>query len=400
MLTRSVSRIVERRALSTVAPRAFFQKPDATSTYDDDGAIEYGGRNSDAGLTVAVFGANGFLGRYVCSELGQVGTKTYMPNRGCELEMRHLKPFFDLGRAWYPEYSPRDKESIYQAIGDADVVVNLVGKYYETKTIKQTSSFPYVSYETNYSFEECHVDVPRLIAQCAADLDVKSFVHVSSVAAHEDAESDWANSKWKGEQAVKEAFPFPVIVRSSQLFGPEDRLLRWFAFAARTMAFIPLIDGGETALIKPVYMGDVADAIFKIVNKHEKYKGCTFELEGAEDFTYKELAEFVYDITGQRPNMLPIPKELMLMGAKIQGILPAPAVTEDQVKLWTHDYVATMEKDETGADILGLKNLDITPTAVEKIAFSYLHQFRSGGHFIMTEGYHTDADLYRGHSKN
>lgn len=96
-----------------------------------------------------------------------------------------------------------------------------MGKYYETKTLKQTSSFPFVSYETNYSFEEAHVDVPRLIAQCAADLDVKSFIHVSSVAAHDEAESDWAKSKWKGEQAVKEAFPFPVIVRSSQLFGPE-----------------------------------------------------------------------------------------------------------------------------------------------------------------------------------
>ena len=86
--------------------------------------------------------------------------------------------------------------------------------------------------------------------------------------------------------------------------------------------------------------------------------------------------------------------------ATLHPVLPAPAITEDQVKLWAHDYVSTMEKDETGADVLGFKNLDIEPTAVERIAFSYLHQFRSGGHFIMTEGYHTTADLYRGHSKN
>ena len=30
-----------------------------------------GGRASDAGLKVAVFGATGFLGRYVCSGLGE-----------------------------------------------------------------------------------------------------------------------------------------------------------------------------------------------------------------------------------------------------------------------------------------------------------------------------------------
>ncbi|GMH62413.1 hypothetical protein TrRE_jg9754, partial [Triparma retinervis] len=295
---------------------------------------------------------------------------------------------------------PRDKESIYQAIGDADVVVNLIGKYYETKTLRPSPSFPYVSYETNYSFEECHVEIPRLIAECAKDLDVKSFIHVSSVAAHPDSSSSWARSKWLGEEAVKSAFDFPTIIRTSQLFGPEDRLLRWFAFAARTMAFVPMIDGGETCVVKPAYMGDVADAVFKVVNKHGKYKGCTFELEGDEDFTYKELAEFVYDITGQTPTMLPIPKSLMQMGAKIQEVLPTPAITEDQVKLWTQDYISTMEKDDSGSDVLGFKNLDITPTKMEKVAFSYLHQFRAGGHFIMTEGYHTDADLYRGHSKN
>lgn len=30
-----------------------------------------GGRQSEAGLRVAVFGANGFLGRHVCHELGE-----------------------------------------------------------------------------------------------------------------------------------------------------------------------------------------------------------------------------------------------------------------------------------------------------------------------------------------
>ena len=31
-----------------------------------------GGRASDAGLKVAIFGASGFLGRYVCSHLGRL----------------------------------------------------------------------------------------------------------------------------------------------------------------------------------------------------------------------------------------------------------------------------------------------------------------------------------------
>jgi len=56
-----------------------------------------GGRSSVAGLKVALFGATGFLGRYVTNEFGQIGSVGYIANRGCEMETRHLKPMFDLG---------------------------------------------------------------------------------------------------------------------------------------------------------------------------------------------------------------------------------------------------------------------------------------------------------------
>ena len=56
-----------------------------------------GGRQSNSGITAAVFGSYGFLGRYVCGELGHRGSKVYAPFRGCEMEVRHLKPSFDLG---------------------------------------------------------------------------------------------------------------------------------------------------------------------------------------------------------------------------------------------------------------------------------------------------------------
>ena len=50
-----------RRAFSTKLPRVPERR------FDEVG---YGGRSSNAGVKVAVFGASGFLGRYVCCELG------------------------------------------------------------------------------------------------------------------------------------------------------------------------------------------------------------------------------------------------------------------------------------------------------------------------------------------
>merc|ERR1719203_2768640 len=114
---------------STDLPRVTERRPDETGR---------GGRASDAGVKVCVFGATGFLGRYVCGGLGTNGVQTYIGVRGDEFEHRHLKPLFELGRSRYSFYSSRDKQSMADVISDADVVVNLVGKYYDTKALADT----------------------------------------------------------------------------------------------------------------------------------------------------------------------------------------------------------------------------------------------------------------------
>lgn len=79
-----------------------------------------GGRSSDSGITATVFGAYGSVGRYFVDELGitiactysvscnnllflssgKRGSRVFIPFRGCELEIRHLKPMFDLGQVF------------------------------------------------------------------------------------------------------------------------------------------------------------------------------------------------------------------------------------------------------------------------------------------------------------
>jgi hypothetical protein len=68
----SNSRLATQRLVQRTATRALSEvtayKPTLTNRRSGEWGI--GGRGSDAGLKVAVFGASGFLGSYVCSELG------------------------------------------------------------------------------------------------------------------------------------------------------------------------------------------------------------------------------------------------------------------------------------------------------------------------------------------
>jgi NADH dehydrogenase (ubiquinone) 1 alpha subcomplex subunit 9 len=307
--------------------------------------------------------------------------------------MRHLKPMFDLGRLRFVFYSPRDVDSMKEVIADADVVVNLIGKYYETTQPVQTPKFPFVKLQTNFSFEQCNVVIPRTIAEICKEMQVDNLIHVSSAAASPDSASEWARTKYAGEQAVKEAYPWATIVRPTQLFGAEDKFLNWFANAAINFPVVPLVDGGH-ALTQPVYAVDVAKTIARIIDAPEMFEGKTVDCFGPSDYTYAELAAFVYDITLQNPTVTEVPKSVLLSLSKFLQISKGePMITPDLVQLWSEDYLPVMTAEQyqaqTGANkILTMADLGIEATPIDKKAFSYLHRFRKGGHFTVVEGYH------------
>lgn len=317
---------------------------------------------------------------------------TYIANRGDDLEMRFLKPMFELGRSRFKFYSPRDKDSIAEVIADADIVINCIGKYYETKHLIPKPSFPYVDYTTNYTFEETNITIPQTIAQLCTEMQVDNLIHVSSINASPNSNSRWAQTKYIGEQEVKKIYPWATIVRPSQMFAVEDNLLNWFANAASRLPFIPLIDGGH-ALTQPVYAVNVADVIQKIVDDPEKFEGRTVDVFGPQDYSYKELAEFVYDITYQKAKIVDVPKAIGGIGGKVLNNMGKPMLTPDMVELWSEDFIPGMTQEEYDAmpvkdKIYTMKDFGIEAVPMEKVAFNYLHRFRDGGHFVDAAGYH------------
>ena len=170
------------------------------------------GRAANSGITATVFGAYGFVGRYYMDELGSIGSRVYAPFRGCELEVRHLKPMFDLGQLGLMPFSPRDHDSIVESIKNSDIVVNMIGKYYETKHIVPTRRADGSLSRINYSYDEVHTEIPRILARLAKQHGAKAFIHMSALSADPNSLSEFSRSKARGEAAVREEFPGAVSI--------------------------------------------------------------------------------------------------------------------------------------------------------------------------------------------
>ena len=108
------------------------------------------------------------------------------------------------------DFSPRDEESIIKSLQNSDVVVNLIGKHYETKHLVPTRRSDGKLSRVNYGFQEVHVDIPRKLARLAKEAGVQTFIQVSSLSADVESESVWSQTKALGEAAVREEFPDAV----------------------------------------------------------------------------------------------------------------------------------------------------------------------------------------------
>ncbi|KAL3918178.1 MAG: hypothetical protein SGILL_004362, partial [Bacillariaceae sp.] len=361
----SVVTVVGRRAFAASSEPFLPRVPERR--LDEGGP---GGRSSIAGIKVAIFGATGFLGKHVCKN----GAFAYVGNRGDEAEHRDIKPMFDLGHTRFVYYSARDVDSMKEVIADADVVINMISKWHPTGQPIQTGKFPYVGWQTNFTLEDVNVGIAKQIAELCTEMQVDNLIHVSAAGVSPDHPSEWARTKYFGEQAVREIYPWATIVRPTQFFGTEDKFLHYFANMAKIYGVVPVIDDGS-ALTQPVWAVDVAKTISRITDNPEKFAGRTVDCFGPSDYTYDELAKFVLDLTELDNKVIHMPKPAFMAMAKALSYQSFVTMNEDMAELWSVDMLPQLTADgyklqpEDGK-ILTMEDFGITATPIEKEAFS------------------------------
>jgi NADH dehydrogenase len=236
-------------------------------------------------------------------------------------------------------------------------VINCVGILYESRKSK---------------FYAAHTELPRQLATACKRYGVERFVHLSALGV-DQAKSDYAKTKRMGEEHIREILPSATILRPSVIFGPEDNFFNMFAKLAQVLPALPLIGGGQTKF-QPVFVGDVADAVLRAVMGSAEIRGKVYELGGPEILTLRQIYQRIFDETGMRCMLLPLPFFIARLQAWFLQKLPTPLLTIDQVRsLETDSIVAPQAKI--------LIDLGVTPTTLEVVLPTYLSRFRAGGKF-------------------
>jgi NADH dehydrogenase (ubiquinone) 1 alpha subcomplex subunit 9 len=319
------------------------------------------GRSGVSGITATIFGATGFLGKYVVNRFGKIGSRLILPQRGDYMESRHLKLSGDLGVVSpIDEMSIRSLAEIEAAVAESNVVINLVGKHFET---------------SRWSFTDVHATFPAVLAQVCADVGVERLIHVSALGAAVDSPSAFLRSKALGEEAVMEAFPGATILRPATIFGDEDKFLNRIAKVSQLLPIYPMSSDDLVTKQQPVYMDDVAAAVYNAATSRDSM-GKVYELAGPKTYTNKELVDYVFDMIKEDNNAVAFsPAVAKSIAFGLQQI-PNPWMTADAMRRTSVDL--TMPE---GA--LGLSDLGVTsPMVLEDIALRYLVRFRQMSYMV------------------
>ncbi|XP_023681714.2 NADH dehydrogenase [ubiquinone] 1 alpha subcomplex subunit 9, mitochondrial [Paramormyrops kingsleyae] len=313
-----------------------------------------GGRSSVSGVAATVFGATGFLGRYVVNRLGRIGSQIVIPHRCDQYDIMYLRPMADLGQIIFMEWDARDKESIRRALAHSNVVINLVGREWETR---------------NYRFEDVNVTVPQQIAKAAREAGIAKLIHVSHLNADIRSPSKNLRTKAVGESAVRDEFPDAIIMKPSEMFGREDRFFNHFANMRWFGKAVPLIALGKKTVKQPVHVVDVAKAIVSAV-KDPDSNGRTYALVGPHRYLLHDLVEYLYAVAHRPFVPYPVPRPLYHFIARFFELNPfEPWTTRDKV-----DRFHTTDMRYPG--LPGLEDLGIVPSAVEQKAIEVLRRHR------------------------
>ncbi len=311
---------------------------------------------------VTIIGGSGFVGRYIARRMAKAGWRVRVAGRRPN-EAIFVRTYGVVGQVEPVFCNIRDDQSVRAVIIGADAVVNCVG-------ILNNSG--------KNRFSAVQAEGAGRVARIAAEEGVTRLVHISSIGADPQSDSEYQRTKGEGEAAVRAAFPNAVILRPSVIFGQEDRFFNRFAGMSRMGPVLPVV-GADTRL-QPVYVDDVAIAAVKGATG-EAAPGI-YELGGPGVYTFRQIVGAILPLVRRRRLIVNIPFSVANIIGGVFDLLQIVSFGLFNNTILTRDQVRNLRRDNVvSPNALGFADLGIHPSPFDAILPEYLWRHRPTGQY-------------------
>jgi nucleoside-diphosphate-sugar epimerase len=269
---------------------------------------------------ISVFGGTGFLGNYVVNSLLKSGAAIRILSRN-PTKALPLKINAKLGQLSLVYTNILDVESINDAIAGSDTVINLVGS---------RSSSKKELFLTNVLF-------PKVLAKCVRQQKIPHLIHFSTIGVENTYESNYAHSKYEGDQYLLHECKNAIILRPGLAFGLNDHFIYKLYFLMSRMPFFIATNLNKT--IKPVYAGDIAQIVINILQNYKQYQGHTFNITGTKEYSLSTIMLALSKGIGKKINIITLKKSTYtLYLTLLSKILPKPLMDKEYTHLLFYNY--------------------------------------------------------------
>ena len=282
---------------------------------------------------ILITGGAGFIGRYVTKRLALAGQDVRcLVRRTSDLSALQYLPV----EIWHGDVA--DTNSMKEATQGIDTVIHLVAIIRE---------------RGGATFQKINHQATRNLVNAAVTNGVKRLIHMSAIGAGPNPEYPYLYSKWQGEEAVKSSgIPYTVL-RSSLVFGPEDRFFNTLASLVKrppsgyfkVAPILPVPGSGQTRY-QPIWVEDVAECIARALG-NEATLNKTIEIGGPQQFTYNEIIDLVAETLGLKRWKMHLPTFMMMPSVWLmERLFVDPPVTTTELRMAHLDSITDLHAVE------------------------------------------------------